>query len=286
MVQDLFDKYIFLYVMAGLCGFGIFVKLVISIIYRFLMRASDNMANSKNKLMKLVKLKFEACYKLKIGVNNVDTFVDKYVYRHKFCGIFLYTWENLGGQLLMLCLLTGTIGAGLGLVYDCGEVVILSTFFVGVVSSALLIIVESFINLPAKRNLIKINMKDYLENMLKVRLEQEYFKPEQLEAYRNEYFKTEDIGKEQLKMREKKDDDIRELVESLADMAISKEEKDEEERIIKKATLHRRGKNAVDIPEERREEKKSKQRKNSGKIYELNKNEEGIIEDILKEFMA
>lgn len=284
MVQELFDKYIFLYIMAGLCGFGIFMKLVINIVYKCLMKASDNMANSRNKLMKLVKLKFEACYKLKIGVNNVDTFVDKYVYKHKFCGIYLYTWENLGGQLLMLCLLTGTIGAGLGLVYDCGRVDILSTFFVGIVASALQIIVESFINLSAKRNVIKINMKDYLENLLKVRMEQEYFRPEQLQEYRNEYFEPENIeetvSEKEVRAKDMDNEDIRELAESLA---VSREDQ-LEERIIKKAALHNRGKRAVEIPEQRRNEKVKK--KNEAKVYAMKSKEEDIIEDILKEFMA
>ena len=135
-----------------------------------------------------MKMKFEACYKLKIGVNNVDSFVDKYVYKHKVCGIHLYTWENIGGQLLILCLLAGTVGSVLGLVYNCGKNDILITFFSGVFTSSLLIVVESFINLGAKKSILKANITDYLENFLKVRLEQENFTPEVLEEYRQEYF--------------------------------------------------------------------------------------------------
>ena len=187
-VKELFENNILIYIMAGLCGFGVLVKIFIQIIYKNLINASDNMANTKNKLMKLVKMKFEACYKLKIGVNNVDIFVDKYIYKYKFCGILLYTWENISGQILILCLLTGAVGAGLAVYYDCGRNAILSTFFIGLLTSALLIIFESFLNLPAKRNIIRINMKDYLENMFKVRLEHEYIYPDKLEEYRNEYF--------------------------------------------------------------------------------------------------
>lgn len=298
MIQSLFDNYVFLYAMAGLLGFGVFIKLVINIVYKFLMKASDNMANSKNKLMRSVKMKFEACYKLQIGVNNVDTFVDKYVYKHKFCGIYLYTWENFSGQVLMFCLLTGTVGAGLGLVYDCGKTAILLTFFVGLVSSALLIIIEGFINLPAKRRVIKINMKDYLENLLKVRLEQEYLNPEMLEEYRSEYFNMEEkeaSSKKQKKVknmikRDKQDDkeDVHALMESLADMAVTKE-KQEEEVAIKKATLHRRQNKITNLPNKNNESDsmaEKEEKKKPAKIYDINKKEEKVIEDILKEFMA
>lgn len=188
MIQQLYDNYIFIYGMAGLCVLGTILKIMVSRTYKRLIKASDNMGSTKHKLMKLMKMKFEACYKLKIGVNNVDSFVDKYVYKHKVCGIHLYTWENIGGQLLILCLLAGTVGSVLGLVYNCGKNDILITFFSGVFTSSLLIVVESFINLGAKKSILKANITDYLENFLKVRLEQENFTPEVLEEYRQEYF--------------------------------------------------------------------------------------------------
>ena len=188
MIQQLYDNYIFIYGMAGLCVLGTILKIMVSRTYKRLIKASDNMGSTKHKLMKLMKMKFEACYKLKIGVNNVDSFVDKYVYKHKVCGIYLYTWENIGGQLLILCLLAGTVGSVLGLVYNCGKNDILITFFSGVFTSSLLIVVESFINLGAKKSILKANITDYLENFLKVRLEQENFTPEVLEEYRQEYF--------------------------------------------------------------------------------------------------
>ena len=188
MIQQLYDDYVFICGMAGLCVLGTLLKIMVSRTYKRLIKASDNMGSTKHKLMKLMKMKFEACYKLKIGVNNVDSFVDKYVYKHKICGIHLYTWENIGGQLLILCLLTGTVGSVLGLVYNCGKNDILITFFSGVFTSSLLIVVESFINLGAKKSILKANITDYLENFLKVRLEQENFTPEVLEEYRQEYF--------------------------------------------------------------------------------------------------
>lgn len=188
MVQQLYDNYIFIYGMAGLCVLGTLLKIMVSRTYKRLIKASDNMGSTNHKLMKLMKMKFEAYYKLKIGVNNVDSFVDKYVYKHKICGIHLYTWENIGGQLLVLCLLAGTVGSVLGLAYDCGKNDILIIFFTGVFTSSLLIVVESFINLGAKKSILKANITDYLENFLKVRLEQENFTPEMLEEYRQECF--------------------------------------------------------------------------------------------------
>ncbi len=192
MVQELFDKNIFSYIMLALCACGILLKLILNLVYSRLIKASDNMAKSKNKLTQMMKKKFETCYKLKIGVNNVDIFVDKYVFRHRFCGILLSTWENIGGQILMLCILIGSISTIVGLIYECGKQQILSTFSVGILTSGLLIFLEGLINLSGRKELIRLNMKDYLENILKVRLEQEQVSPELIEQYKKEYLHEEE----------------------------------------------------------------------------------------------
>lgn len=191
MVKGLYEKHIFIYIMLGLCACGILVKVVLEIVYWRLIRASDNMGTSKNKLTQMMKKKFETCYKLKIGVNNVDIFVDKYVYRHRFGGILLSTWENIGGQVLMLCLLVGSTSSVLGLIYECGKDAILSSFSVGILTSGLLILLEGMLNTSAKKDLIRLNMKDYLENFFKVRLEQELLHPELIQQYKKELLNQE-----------------------------------------------------------------------------------------------
>ena len=181
-----FENYYVIYALLGLCGGGLLIKLITNFVYIRLVRASGAMGSSRNKLIKQMKLKFETFYKLKIGVNNVDIFVDKYVYKYKICGLLLSTWENISGLMLILCLLIAPISSILGVIIGCGESIILYTFFAGVCTSALLIFVDILFNIPSKRKIIKINIKDYLENYLKVRLEQEAENPEAFLQYRAE----------------------------------------------------------------------------------------------------
>ena len=122
-------------------------------------------------MLKALRTKFETNYSMNLGVNNVDIFVDKYVYTQKVCGIYLYTWENISGQLLLLCMLIGTISSIAGLLYECGKDVILLTLLVGIVSSAVLILFEHLINIPVKKCIIRTNIKDYLENFLLAKLD-------------------------------------------------------------------------------------------------------------------
>ena len=120
MIQKWFDNYYIVYILGGLCGIGLLIKLITNFIYIRLVRASAIMGTSRNKLVKQMKLKFETFYKLKIGVNNVDIFVDKYVYKYKVCGLLLSTWDNVSGLMLVMCLLIAPIASILGLIMNCG----------------------------------------------------------------------------------------------------------------------------------------------------------------------
>jgi hypothetical protein len=240
--------------MLSLCGFGVLLKLLINFVYKRLLKASDNMTTSKNKLTQMMKKKFETYYNLKIGVNNVDIFVDKYVFRHKFCGILLSTWENIGGQVLMLCLLIGSISSILGLIYECGKNQILGTFSVGILTSGLLIFLEGMINLTGKKELARLNMKDYFENILKVRLEQEVEKPELIEQYKKEYLNKE--SDESLNDSRAYIAVTKEVVKSKSDKPLSKREKKNADKMQKKEEVRKEKENKKADQIEAREKKK------------------------------
>lgn len=171
MVEELYKNNWLIYIMLGLGGVGILLKMIISSIYRRLMKAAKHMGTTNHKVLKALRTKFETNYTMNLGVNNVDIFVDKYVYTQKFCGIYLYTWENLSGQILLLSMLIGSISAIAGLLYECGKDKILLTLLTGIVVSAVLISLEHFINIPIKKFVIRANIKDYLENYLITKLE-------------------------------------------------------------------------------------------------------------------
>jgi hypothetical protein len=172
-------------------------------------------------------------------------------------------------------MLTGSLGAVLGLIYECGQTTVLSTFFTGIFTSALLITFENLLNLNMKKNVVRVNIKDYLENYLKVRLEKEYFNPELLAEYRNEYFVPEvnpaNPVEEILDKAVEKEDTETEKVE------LSREEAKIQE-VVESLTAA--------VTEKVLESKPKKQSKRNNKEYQLNKKEERIIQDILKEYLA
>jgi hypothetical protein len=196
MVKFLYDENIILYSFAALFGLGMLVRLLLDLVYRYLIKESDHPGTTKNKLIRHMKLKFEACFKYKIGVNNVDTFVDKNVLQYRFCGVLLSTWENLSGQVLFLSLLLVPIFALFGVIYDCGQKRVLLNGAVGILTCALLILVDKSINLHTKKRMLRLNIMDYLENFYKTRLEKEALHPELVEEIRQEFMQVTESKKQ------------------------------------------------------------------------------------------
>ena len=183
MMKELFESGAFLYIAAGFAGIGVLLRVTLALIYRRLVKASEQMGRTKNKWARQLKARFEACYQVGIGVKNVDIFVDKYVYKQKFCGVLLSTWELISSQMKYFCLIAASIGGITGLVTECGKNEIISTFCAGIWMAVLLIIVDNISAPVEKRELLCLNLKDYLENFLKVRCEN----PEEYEAIQKEY---------------------------------------------------------------------------------------------------
>lgn len=188
MWYEFYEERWLIYAILAAGGIGLLGKVVAAGVYGSLAKAADAMGSSQNKLMKLLCLKFETFYKLKIGVNNVDSFVDKYVHKQKFCGISLFTWENLSGQMMLLCLAGAILGSVWGYALHCGQETILYTFLAGAAAAFFLAFVDSFLDIRGKKEMLRINMQDYLENYLKAKLENEHLTPETLENYRRAYF--------------------------------------------------------------------------------------------------
>lgn len=186
MVEKIFQENLLTYTIVLIFGLGMILKLVLCIGYSQMITASKNIEQTKNKTLRNMKIKFETFHRLKIGVNNVDTFVDKRLKNHKIHGVLLITLEKLSGQAAMVCALIGGTGALTGLLFRIETRWILSVFTVGFLTTGLLIFFEALLNIKGKREIIRLNILDYFDNFLKSRMELEEKHPEIIEAYKKE----------------------------------------------------------------------------------------------------
>lgn len=238
-MKAIIEQYMLVYGMIVLGIIGVVLKVIVSCVYNHLIHASDKMGNSDNKLMKLIKLKFETCYQLRIGVHNVESFVDKYVYRYRVMGVLLTTWENLSGQVLVLSMLYGTAIVVSAIVTGVSQDALFIHFFTAIAVCAVLVLMDSVNNLSVKRKRLQINIVDYLDNYLKIRLENEMMKTERAGSEKD----SDDAQDSQIAATAEKNFDtvldrtidagMEELLNSLMDTAdarnCSKQEREEKE---------------------------------------------------------
>ncbi len=186
------------YVVTLLCLLQILTKWMTGHTYKRLLRAAKDMGHTKHPFMKSLCMKFETCYKLKIGVPNVGTYVEKYLCQYRVLGLRLHTWDTFCNQCMLLAM-TGSLCAGMGaIVLNLSRGVIFVNLFAGVLGSGLVLLCDNLFGIQNKRNLLRLEMMDYLENIFKPRLENETFHSQMLDEYQRQYFEDEKSEKEKV----------------------------------------------------------------------------------------
>lgn len=164
MVQEWLAKGVFLYLMAGICGAGILLKIILAGYFDRQVRRTRSMDGVKKKWLLGMCQDYEDCVGAHGRMNNVDIFVDKYIEGKKFMGIMLSTWDKISGQAWILCAGLLVVAAVSGIFYEVDREAILFTFFIGTWTVIVDIVVDNIANLDEKKNQLKRNLKDYFEN--------------------------------------------------------------------------------------------------------------------------
>ena len=156
---------------------SILVRLLLAGFYHTMIRETDNMATTGNRLLKQCKVKFANCYQLNGGVANIPVFVDKFLNRMAFGHLSFDAWYHLSGQ----CMLFSVVFAGVGIckgIMDgrmLGE--ILPFYIISFLGLYLYFSLSAIVDIKGKRRVLKTNLIDYLENHLSGRIhvtEQDY----------------------------------------------------------------------------------------------------------------
>ena len=170
------EKVITAGILVFLC-LSVLVRLMLAWMYHTMIRETDNMATTGNRLLKQCKVKFANCYQLNGGVSNIPVFVDKFLNRLSFGHLSFDAWYHLSGQ----CMLFSVIFAGVGIckgILDgrmLGE--ILPFYIASVLGLYLYFSLSALVDIKGKRRVLKTNLIDYLENHLSGRIpvtEQDY----------------------------------------------------------------------------------------------------------------
>ncbi len=165
MLRMIVDKQIIVIALGVFTAAGILSKCMVNAILANLVRAAGSMNKSNHPLMRLVCAKFEHACMVSEKVENVEVFVDKYLYSYKVFGIKLHSLRRLEKAAALLCIVAGLLGAALTYsVYGMNDLVLQT----GVIGAGLGILVYVF-HLTTDENyrmqMARNYMVDYLQNV-------------------------------------------------------------------------------------------------------------------------
>ena len=187
MLETIMNSYAIFWVMGVVAGAGIICKIITAFTLKRLVRAAGKMGKSSQKLMKLVKAKFEHAFMLSDRVDNVGAFVEKYLYEYRVFGLRLHTYRYFVKQSVWLL---GILGLA-GMFVSYGQAGMEeSTFRYGAIGGAamvLMFLVRISSDEEHQLEVVKTYMIDYLENICAPRYsKQQALKYQRMENVMNE----------------------------------------------------------------------------------------------------
>lgn len=152
-------------------GSSIILRIFLGLLYRNMIKEADNMASTKNRLLKQCKTKFASCYQMSNGVSNIPVFVDKFLNRMSLGHLSFETLYHLSGQLMLLSVVFSGVGVCKGIVD--GRVLgdVLPYYIVSFFGLYVYFSVSTVVDVRGKKRVLKVNLVDYLENHLSPRIE-------------------------------------------------------------------------------------------------------------------
>lgn len=153
-----------------LLSFSIVCQIIIGILYQNMIRETENMTTTENKVLKACKTKFAACYQTNHGVANISIFVDKFLSRIKIGRFTMNGLIHFAGQTVLLSALVAGIGIYRAIVQNRSIIDLLPYYIISFLGLYAYFAVSAIINIPEKKESLKTNLVDYLENTLSARL--------------------------------------------------------------------------------------------------------------------
>lgn len=168
--MDLLKNDFYIKIAIFLITLSLICQIVAGVLYQTMIQETDNMSSTDNKLLKQCKLKFANCFQLNAGVANIPVFVDKFLNRIKIGFLTLPGLANFSGQMMLLSVLLCGIGIYKRITEGHYMVELLPYYIVSLLGLYAYFSISSLVDLKGRKEILKTNIVDYLENHMVSRL--------------------------------------------------------------------------------------------------------------------
>ena len=164
------DTRVITYLMTGIGVLGILAKIINQLTLFTLVRAAGNMPKSTHRLIKLVRAKYEHACMIHDSVENIDAFVEKYIYEYRGFLFRIHTWRQIEVLSVWFAGILAALGASVHYLSFGPTETVYQYIAAGIAEMVLLSVVMRLSDEPYKINAVKMYMVDYLENICAFRL--------------------------------------------------------------------------------------------------------------------
>ncbi len=171
MLRIFMEEKVFSALMLACMVVSIFLRLLLGLLYRKMIKEADNMAITDNKMLKQCKLKFANCYQLGNGVANIPVFVDKFLNRLSLGPLSFEMMYHLSGQTILLSVVFAGVGICRCILKGWTMGAILPFYIISFMGLYLYFSVSTVVDVRGKKRILKVNLVDYLENHLSPRID-------------------------------------------------------------------------------------------------------------------
>lgn len=195
--------------------FSLLCQVIIGFLYQNMIKETYNMSSTENKMLKVCKLKFTNRYELHEKVANIPVFVDKFIHGIRLGALPVKSLHHLGGQLLLLSVFLAGAGACRAIIREKTVGEILAFYILSFVMLYAYFAISAAVDIKGKKEVLKTNLIDYLENNISVRIPQSKKEQERLdeleakaEAGKRDVREGNDGPEEEVKEAEQKSAEI------------------------------------------------------------------------------
>ena len=167
------DTSVIIYLMAAIGILGVLAKIINQLTLYRLVKAAGNMPKSTHSLIKLVRAKYEHACMIHDSVENINAFVEKYIYEYRGFLFRIHTWRQIELLSVWFAGILAAMGASLNYLSSGFTESVYQYIAGGLAEIVLLSVVIRLSDEPYKINAVKMYMVDYLDNICAFRLKKQ-----------------------------------------------------------------------------------------------------------------
>ena len=164
------DTNAIVYLMTAVGILGVLAKIINQLTLHRLVKAAGNMPKSTHRLIKLVRAKYEHACMIHDSVENIDAFVEKYIYEYRGFLFRIHTWRQIELLSVWFAGILAALRAALNYLSSGFSESVYQYIAGGLAEMVLLSVIIRLSDEPYKVNAVKMYMVDYLDNICAFRL--------------------------------------------------------------------------------------------------------------------